>query len=363
MTADDLRPLRLDAGDTRIDLLAVPALVDADAEQVFDCLLGRQPRGHVLDGDRSVVFPARSPTGLGGLKIKGAGYRGGRVRLDRRHDKPYPLPRYDAEGAATLDAAKDHGRAYAGGMSYQQARQEFIVSRHLHRLGVQVFSGLAYGALRRDGVASWFCVLDWPAHGVHDWFTLMRERRAVERVAAAFGDTQRELSRHHVYLVLSGLVEFGGVLLRKDFHTAHIAGFDDSFLTRLSYYLFDTNFVLAQLVHDHRVPDIADHRTLARLAYVRALTDREFDPSRVDAFKRLLVELKYADWEMQQRIDRLGDDPIGRVLLEGFLADSGEQALFPSLPPLCETSEPAVAPPGERAVAPPGLFARLRRWR
>jgi hypothetical protein len=332
MTRGNLRQLERESSGVRIDLLATSALCDADAEQVLECLLGRKPRAHILDGDRSIVFPTRSATLYGGIKIKGAGYRGGPVRLGQRHDKPYPLPRYDAEGSATLDAAKDHGRAPAGGMSYQQARHEFTVSRHLEERGVQVFPALAYGALRRDASTSWFCVLDWPCGAVRDWWQLTRDRDAVARIAQVFGDSQLELARHDVYLALSGLVAHRDALLRKDFHTVHIAGPNDSFLTRLSCFLFDVNFLLAQFSHDRHLPDIADHRVLARTTYLRALTSKDHGPDDIARFKGLLVELKYADWEMQPRMERLTADPIGRILLERFLAESGEQSLFGALP-------------------------------
>jgi hypothetical protein len=355
MPESDLRHLEHDQAGARIDLLADPALSDEDATQVFECLLGRAPHRHVLDGDRSLVFPARSAGVWGGIKIKGAGFRGGQVRMGRRHDKPYALPRYDAEGAATVDAAKDHGRAFAGGMSYQQARHEFIVSRYLLGRGVRVFQSLGYGALRRDGFTSWFCVLDWPFAQVRDWWELTRrgERGAVERIATAFGDTQQDLARHHVYLVLSGLVGLGEELVRKDFHTAHIAGSNDSILTRLSYYLFDTNFILAQFVYDRHLPDIADHRTLAKAAYIRALTGQDHSPAYIERFKELLVELKYADWVMERRIDRLAADPIGRTLLETFLAESGERELFG---PLRAVTDPPAAP------ATPTRRFLFRRW-
>lgn len=352
MIMSDLRHLEYDQDGARIDLLADPTLTQEDAAQIFECLLGRMPHGRALDGDRSVVFPALGSGAYGGIKIKGAGFRGGRVRMGRRHDKPYALPRYDAEGAATIDAAKDHGRAFAGGMSYQQARHEFTVTRYLLQSGMRVFPSLAYGALRRDGFTSWFCALDWPAGQVRDWFEFMRDRADVERVATAFGDTQRELARRQIYLVLSGLVEFGGALLRKDFHTAHVAGPNDSFLTLLSYYLFDINFILAQFVYDQSLPDIADHRTLAKAAYMRSLTGQDHGAAEIETFKGLLVELKYADWGMEQRMDRLAADPIGRTLLQSFLADSGEQTLFGALP--------AVTEPPARIAAPPRRFPWLR---
>lgn len=364
MIASELRHLERAADGQRIDLLAGPTLGEEDADQVLACLLGRKPRGHVLDGDRSIVFPARDPSLYGGLKIKGAGYRGGRVRMGRRHDKPYPLPRYDAEGGATLDAAKDHGRAYAGGMSYQQARHEFTVSRHLHERGVQVFPALGYGALRRDGFTSWFCVLDWPCGGSQDWWELTRERNAVSRISHAFGDTQLELARHDVYLGLSGLVAYRDALLRKDFHTVHIAGPNDSFLTRLSCFLFDVNFILAQFVYDRHLPDIADHRELAKATYLRALTGREHDSGDIARFKALLVELKYAEWEMQQRIDRLAADPVGRILLERFLAESGEQPLLGALPAAVTSAAGAPVPDAApAAVEPRRRFPWLPRKR
>lgn len=352
MPDDSLRPLSHDRDGTRINLLADAALSDADAAIVFDTLLGRKPRKRILDGDRAVIIPAPGTTINGGIKIKGAGYQGGPVRMGVHHDKPYPLPRYDAEGAATLDAAKDHGRAYAGAMSYQQARHEFIVSRYLHQGGMRVFPAIGYGSLVRDGGTSWFCLLDWPFGEVRDWWTHTRERASVARIAQAFGDTQRELARRQVYMVLSGMVQLGDELVRKDFHTAHITGPNDSFLTRLAYYLFDTNFLLAQFVHDRHMPDIADHRALAKSVYLRALTGQEHAPADIDRFKGLLVELKYADWKMEQRMDRLAADPIGRTLLETSIAESGEGHLFGELRPITETPS-AVSPP-----APP----QPQRW-
>lgn len=356
----NLRPLAHDRDGTRINLLADPSLSDVDAAQVFDCLLGRKPRRHILDGDRSIVIPALGSSLHGGIKIKGAGYQGGPVRMGRLHDKPYPLPRYDAEGGATIDAAKDHGRAYAGAMSYQQARHEFIVSRYLHQGGMRVFPAIGYGSLVRDGGSSWFCLLDWPFGEVRDWWTHTRERSSVERIAQAFGDTQQELARRQVYMLLSGMVQLGDELLRKDFHTAHLAGPNDSFLTRLSYYLFDINFLLAQFVHDRHMPDIADHRILAKSVYLRALTGQEHSPVNIDRFKSLLVELKYADWRMEQRMYRLAADPIGRTLLERFLAESGEGHLFGELRALTDSPTPS-APPA--ASQPNAWWHWLRRKR
>jgi hypothetical protein len=342
LAPESLRHLSRDVSPSRLDLLADPALTDADAAQVFDYLLGHGASRRLLDGDRSVVLPSRGSGAHGGIKIKGAGLQGSGVRLGKLHSKPYPLPRYDAEGAATIDAAKDHGRAFAGGMSYQQARHEFVVSRYLELRGMRVFSPLGYGVLRRGEFASWFCLLDTPFRELREWWQMTRERTAVERIAAAFGETQRELARHEVFLTLSGMVAIGDELVRKDFHTAHVAGPNDSFLTRLSYYLFDTNFILAQFVLDESLPDIADHRDLARSTYLRALTGQEHPPAVIDNFKSLLVELKYADWPVEQRIARVADDPIGRTVLEVFLADSGEQPLFGDLPRAALAERPAL---------------------
>ena len=355
-TSEPLRHLSHDESSTRIDLLAASTLTDADAAQVFDYLLGRAAKRRLLDGTRSVILPSRGSGIHGGIKIKGAGSQGSGVRLGTLHSKPYGLPRYDAEGAATMDAAKDHGRAFAGGMSYQQARQEFMVSQYLSLRGMHVFAPFGYGVLRRGEFASWFCLLDTPFRELRDWWQLTSERASVEQIARTFGETQRELARHEVYLVLSGMVALDDRLIRKDFHTAHLAGLNDSFLTRLSYYLFDTNFILAHFINDKYVKDIADHRALAKVTYLRELTAQEHTLQDIDRFKGLLVELKYADWGMDQRIARLADDPIGRMLLEAFAADSGEQMLFGEFPTASPTEVPA---PEIR----PGPLARLFRRR
>lgn len=318
---------------TQITLLADPTLAEADVEAVFGCFLGRPPRRRMLDGTRSLVIRNTNSGVHDGIKIKGAGLRGSRVRLGELHAKPYGLPRYDFEGAATVDAAKDHGRAFAGGMSYQQACQEFAVSRHLSERGVQVLPALGYGVLRRNGLASWFCLIGTRFGEQLDWWRLTRQRASVARVAERFGQSQLELAEHAVFLALSGMVEVAGDLFRKDFHTAHIAGPNDSFLTRLSLFLFDTNFVLAHFGLDGYVPDIADHRELARVTYIRALTGREFPPHEIDRFKSLLVESKFATWTMEERLARLASDPIGCVILDDFLRESGQEDLFNELPP------------------------------
>lgn len=318
---------------TRITLLADPALAEADAEAVFGCFLGRPPRRRIVDGTRSLVIRATSSGAHDGIKIKGAGLHGSRVRLGELHAKPYALPRYDFEGAATVDAAKDHGRAFAGGMSYQQACQEFAVSRHLSERGVQVLPALGYGVLRRDGLASWFCLIGTRFGEQLDWWRLTRQRANVARIAERFGQSQLELAEHSIFLALSGMVEVAGELFRKDFHTAHIAGPNDSVLTRLSLFLFDTNFVLAHFGLDGYLPDIADHRELARVTYVRALTGREFTPDEINGFKSLLVEGKFAAWTMDQRLTRLAADPIGCVLRDAFLRVSGQEELFDEPPP------------------------------
>ena len=353
MSSGGLTAHRRDEPPTRVTLLADPALAEADVERVFDCLVGRPPRRRIVDGTRSLVVRGTSAGRHDGIKIKGAGLRGSDVRLGERHAKPYALPRYDFEGAATVDAAKDHGRAFAGGMSYQQACQEFAVSRHLAERGVQVLPALGYGVLRRNGLASWFCLVGTPFGEQLDWWRLTRRRASVARIAERFGQSQLELAEHSVFLALSGMVEVAGELYRKDFHTAHVAGPNDSFLTRLSLFLFDTNFVLAHFGLDGYVPDIADHRELARATYVRALTGDEFSPDEIDRFKGLLVECKFATWEMDERLARLAADPIGAVLLGAFLRGSGQEALFDE-PPVAQAAE-------HRGPARRGRLGLLRR--
>ena len=356
----ELRHLSHAENGAAIELLAAPALGDDAASLVFDYLLGRRSGTRTLDGSRSVVLPSPGTGVHGAIKIKGAGLEGARVRLGTLHSKPYALPRYDAEGAATVDVAKDHGRAFAGGMSYQQARHEYIISSYLLQRGVRVLPPLGYGVMRRAPFASWFCLLDVPPGPPLEWWQMTRKRADVERVAVSFALTQRELARHDIYLVLSGLLMLGDELIRKDFHTAHLAGANDSFLTRLSYFLFDANFILAQFVIDGSMPDIADHRQLAKTSYIRALTGQEHAIGDIERFKRLLVELKFADWPMEQRMARIADDPVGRPILDELLSASGERALFGELPPPTLDSSPSDDTPS--APEPPRRrFPWLRR--
>lgn len=356
-----LRHLTRAAVPSRIELLAAPSLADDDAAQVMDYLLGKRSTRRILDGSRSVVIPSRASGVHGGIKIKGAGYEGAGIRMGTLHTKPYPLPRYDAEGAATIDAAKDHGRAYAGGMSYQQARHEFIMSHYLGQRGMHVFAPLGYGVLRRGEFASWFCLLDMPPHPVTEWWQMSSRPADVERFAAAFGTTQHELARHDVYLTLSGLLEFEDQFIRKDFHTAHLAGTNDSWLTRLSYFLFDVNFILAQFVTDEQMAKSRGLQQLARSTYLRSLTGHDYALATIDRFKELLVELKYADWPMERRIARLADDAIGRTILESHLAASGERQLFGELPAASPEADAADAVPV--TTPPPRGLARFFRRR
>lgn len=329
------RPLAYHTRDdtpVNVGLLAKRTLLRKDVEAVFDLLLGRYSGRRLIDGTRSVVIPSDGSADHDGIKIKGAGLQGATVRMGTPHSKPYALPRYDFEGAATVDAAKDHGRAFAGGMSYQQACQEFTVSHYLVERGMHVLPPLGYGVVRRDGVASWFCLLATPFGDHPDWWKLTRKRKNVERIARAFGESQLELVEQSVFLSLSGMIEVACQFVRKDFHTAHLAGPNDSFLTELSYFLFDVNFMLAQFAHDRYLPDVADHRELAKTTYLSALTGREFAPGEIDRFKRLLVECKFSPWTMDERIARLTSDEIGRTFLEMFLERSGQKPLFDSLP-------------------------------
>lgn len=57
------------------------------------------------------------------------------------------------------------------------------------------------------------------------------------------------------------------------------------FLTRLAYYSFDTNFILAQFAADSHLRKVADRRGLARSTYLRSLTGQVFSPAPIGAFK------------------------------------------------------------------------------
>lgn len=106
----------------------------------------RQVLGRVDPAGRPLGrHPGARPRPLRRHQDQGSGLTVVGDQVGRRHRKPYALPRYDFEGAATVDAAKDHGRAFAGGMSYQQACQEYVVSRHLWDRGMKVLPRSATG--------------------------------------------------------------------------------------------------------------------------------------------------------------------------------------------------------------------------
>ena len=165
-----LRHLVREEGPARIDLLAEQSLTDEDAILVFDCLLERVPSRRILDGTRSVIIPSGGSGGLGGIKIKGAGLHGGLAYDGEAARQTVPFPRYDAEGAATIDAAKNHGRACAGGMSYQQARHEYIVSRISRCAECSVCAPLRIWRTSSRRIRQLVLPPRWPRGGVNDWW-------------------------------------------------------------------------------------------------------------------------------------------------------------------------------------------------
>lgn len=113
-----------------------------------------------VDGSRSVLLPGGS-MGAHGLKIKGAGFNGGKVRLGVAHRTGPRAPVFDFEGRMMEDVAAGHDNAPSGGASFQQAVTEYQVSARLAKLGYPCVPCLGFGRISQEGMMSWFSVFEW----------------------------------------------------------------------------------------------------------------------------------------------------------------------------------------------------------
>ena len=113
-----------------------------------------------VDGSRSVLLPGLAQ-GASGIKIKGAGYNGGEVRLGVAHRTGPRAPVFDFEGRMMEDVAAGHDNAPSGGASFQQAVTEYQVSARLTELGYPCVPCLGFGRIRQGETISWFSVFRW----------------------------------------------------------------------------------------------------------------------------------------------------------------------------------------------------------
>ncbi|MBI3438228.1 MAG: hypothetical protein HY054_06195 [Proteobacteria bacterium] len=133
-----------------------------------------------VDGTRSVHIP--HPEGGGRvLKIKGAGFAGGPVQFGVYHNTGPKAAQFDFDGRMMDDVASGWDGAFEGGASFQQAVTECAMSKRLASLGYAVVPCIGYGRLTKDGLCSWFAVLDhepglrtdsdmmYPDVGIEEW--------------------------------------------------------------------------------------------------------------------------------------------------------------------------------------------------
>lgn len=318
------RTIRL-AGYT-IELTAVAPLDEREIEMVARYLAGcRDDPRHLSEG-RAVHLPGSRARRFDGLKLKGCGLFGGKVELGRLHPARYSVPRFDFEGTFLPDPARDHHRAPAGGMSYQQAVNEVKITRYLVDAGFETFPGLGYGSVHKDGVTSWFCLLDAPFSPATSHMRLIETRRDAVDAAVFNARTQTQLSQLDVYLTLLGGAVVEGRMVRKDFHTARVASLDDSPASLLAYELFDLRFALRVYETAPFSVDAAKRRA-AQSAHLETMFGVAFAPDAIRRFMRLIHRLS-ADriLDLSGRARLLDRDPIARLAQARLYARFDERA-------------------------------------
>lgn len=177
---------------------------------------GWVPEGAVQDGARSVILPLDSGRRL---KIKGAGFRGGRVDFTRfRATGPKALW-FDFEGRVAEDVAMGHDAAHPGGASFQQAVTEWEVSRRLLAAGEWLPPCLGYGRITEGEAHSWFSVFEWSARipSERSWPEVTPEEFLVR--LRMMGETTLRLALDHGLLGFpSAIHDDTGALMIKDLH-------------------------------------------------------------------------------------------------------------------------------------------------
>lgn len=326
--ADRLQWMEAVRGGTKIALGLKEQLDDMDITSIVDRLTGDYTRDEHISEGRSTLIPSRSGLRYDGIKVKGTGLLGGLVDFDRSHDRIYDLPRYDFEGNYAPDPARAFQTARAGGMSYQQAVNEFRVSGYLVNSGFDTYPPIGYGCQRTEGITSWFCLLNAPFQQHWQWNDPEYDRGLVDQIPRFAARSQMKLKDLGLLLVLHGVANIGGRLIRKDFHSARFMSWNDSFISRICYYFFDINFVLYTLVHPVFETGISEWAKKSWCDYVDELCDESPDFDAIKVFKNTLVKLKLSnDATLEQRMDIIRGDPVASLLCREFMT-SYEQRWF-----------------------------------
>ncbi len=325
----DLVTIDEQRGPLRIACALDRRLGDADRRRIVDYMAGEYKGERLFSEERAALIPLDRALRYNGLKLKGSGFREAGVQFDRHHQMNYDLPRYDWEGNYSPDTAKAFHRAYLGGMTYQQALNEYRVSKWLTDRDFDTYIPMGYGMIQREARTSWFCVLNAPYAPYWRWSRPDYDRHLQKDLPFFAGDVQKRLRDMGVYLLLHGIANVEGRLVRKDFHTARFATPNDSFMTRLCYYLFDVNFILATFREPYfetGEPGWADY---AWREYLRGLTGNEYDTEEIRAFKDILIKLKTNNWaDIYKRVEILQRDPIAMLFAREFAGEEDQRLFF-----------------------------------
>ncbi len=365
------RTLRLSGYD--IELTALAALDEREIEMIARYLAGHRDDPRYLSEGRAVLLPGSLARRFDGIKLKGCGLLGGKVALGRLHGARYSVPRFDFEGTFLPDPARDHHRAPAGGMSYQQAVNEAKVAQYLDGKGFETLPGLGYGSVHKDGITSWFCILDAPFAPARSHIQSITTIKQAVDAGALYASTQDQLSRLDVYLTLLGSTVIDGRMVRKDFHTARVASLDDSPASLLAYQLFDLRFAF-RIYEAAPFGSDAEKRQAAQSAHLETLLGVAFSPQAIRRFMSLVYRLS-ADpiLDLSGRARLLDRDPIASLaqqqLYERFDEVATLRTILATTPVVYATRRIIWTTRAQRLIGRAlgrfrGWFAPLRRaWR
>ncbi len=286
--------------------------------QVADWFAGRIKAGKT-DGSRSVILPGPAKDVLG-IKIKGAGYKGGEVRLGTPHRAGPRAPVFDYEGRMMEDVAAGHDNAPSGGASFQQAATEYHMSQLLTRLGYACVPCLGYGRITQAGLTSWFSVFSW----TDDWQAdLIFPQVSVEAWIIqnhAIGALLIELAIVHDLIGYASYVGLpdGGMLI-KDLHPFRMA--DTINMSQISWVMqvyfglhIRTNVLKSNALRyrDRGLPpDI--HLALCK-SFCPEVTQADHDVVRLNIVAPYMISPP-AEFAPQRLLDTLHENAITRALL------------------------------------------------
>lgn len=313
---DPFKRTTREIGDFTVSFVYKKILNDSDVDLVFRSLSGEPPQDRILSEDRAALFKLSKPLfGFDAVKIKGVGFRGDVVDFSTLHTGDYDLPHYDCNGNFSLDHARSFQRAYRGGMTYQQAHNEFLISEHLRARGFDTYPALGYGSLSRDGKTSWFLALAAPYLPHWRWSKPEYAKDLVEKVPRFSAAAQKRLYELGLHLVLHGISSDGQRLIRKDFHTSRFVSSADSFMSKVCYFFFDVNFELATFSHPYFETGIDNWVEFAWETYINELSGKTYKFKDIEAAKKTLVEFKHAvDLSLEDRLEMICNHELLRCL-------------------------------------------------